>query len=216
LWRDAAALVRVVALFVAITLAGFALNVASGMRYTRLSAGDPLRHAVGPVPHLQRLSPRFYARTRLGDIVSRINNDVAEIQRIAAETALAWVGTSCPRGTIAMLVWLDSRLSLLTAAFFPRASGPWCATAASGRARGGAAPVERPDIGSFLNRDAPGMKLVLLSNAADARWRASQPQQRFIRALLEMQLPRLSLGRPAGPDPFGPARSRSFSTAGAR
>ena len=35
--------------------------------------------------HLQRLSPRFYARTRLGDIVSRINNDIGEIQRVAAE-----------------------------------------------------------------------------------------------------------------------------------
>ncbi|PYR14123.1 MAG: hypothetical protein DMF94_34850, partial [Acidobacteria bacterium] len=42
--------------------------------------------------HLHRLSPRFYAHTRLGDIMSRVNNDIGEIQRIAAETALAWFG----------------------------------------------------------------------------------------------------------------------------
>ena len=28
----------------------------------------------------------------MGEIVSRINNDIGEIQRMAAETALAWVG----------------------------------------------------------------------------------------------------------------------------
>ena len=54
--------------------------------------------------HLQRLSPRFYARTRLGDILSRINNDVGEIQRVAAESALAWVGNVLFLvGTVAML-----------------------------------------------------------------------------------------------------------------
>jgi hypothetical protein len=61
--------------------------------------------------HLQRLSPRFSRGTRLGDIMSRINNDIGEIQRIAAETALAWVGNVLfLAGTIVMLAWLDMRL----------------------------------------------------------------------------------------------------------
>ena len=42
--------------------------------------------------HLQTLSPRYYARTRFGDIMSRLNTDIGEIQRVAAEVALAWVG----------------------------------------------------------------------------------------------------------------------------
>ncbi len=59
--------------------------------------------------------PRFYARTRLGDVMSRINNDIGEIQRIAAETALAWVGNVLfLAGTTAILAWLDVRLFLVT------------------------------------------------------------------------------------------------------
>src|SRR5258707_1665229 len=70
--------------------------------------------------HVQRLSPRFYARTRLGDIMSRINNDIGEIQRIAAETALAWVGNVLFLiGSVGMLLWLDARLFLLSVALFP-------------------------------------------------------------------------------------------------
>ena len=64
--------------------------------------------------HLQRLSPRFYARTRLGDIVARLNSDIGEIQRVAAEAALAWVGNVLFLvGSVVMLVWLDWRLSLV-------------------------------------------------------------------------------------------------------
>ena len=70
----------------------FALNVVSGLRYTRVSAEILFDMRLAMYQHLQRLSPRFYARTRLGDIVSRINNDIGEIQRVAAEAALAWVG----------------------------------------------------------------------------------------------------------------------------
>ena len=60
----------------------------------------------------------------MGDIMSRINNDIGEIQRIAAETALAWVGNVLfLAGTIAMLAWLDVRLFLLTSR--PRRSSLW-------------------------------------------------------------------------------------------
>ena len=70
--------------------------------------------------HLQRLSPRFYARTRLGDIVSRINNDIGEIQRVAAEAALAWVGNVLFLvGSLVMLAWLDWRLALVALAAMP-------------------------------------------------------------------------------------------------
>ncbi len=68
------------------------LNVVSGLRYTRVSADILFDMRLAVYGHLQRLSPRFYARTRLGDIMSRINNDIGEIQRVAAEAALAWVG----------------------------------------------------------------------------------------------------------------------------
>ena len=48
---------------------GFVLNVVSGLRYTRVSAEILFDMRLALYAHLQRLSPRFYARTRLGDIV---------------------------------------------------------------------------------------------------------------------------------------------------
>src|SRR5215475_12457007 len=120
LQRNAAALVRVALGFATVTVAGFALNVVSGLRYTRVSADILFDMRLEMYRHLQRLSPRLYARVRIGDIMSRINNDIGEIQRIAAETALAWVGNVLfLAGTIAMLAWLDVRLFLVTALTTP-------------------------------------------------------------------------------------------------
>src|SRR5471032_2380742 len=114
LGRDWHALLSIMAQFLAITVAGFVLNMVSGLRYTRVSAEILFDMRLALYRHLQRLSPRFYAGTRMGEIMSRINNDIGEIQRIAAETALAWVGNVLfLAGSTAMLLWLDARLFLL-------------------------------------------------------------------------------------------------------
>src|SRR5436309_8821171 len=118
--RNSATLVRVAAFFAAVSVASFIVNVASGLRYTRVSADILFDMRLEMYRHLQRLSPRFYARTRLGDILSRINNDIGEIQRIAAETALAWVGNVLFLiGTVVMLAWLDVRLFAVAIATAP-------------------------------------------------------------------------------------------------
>jgi ATP-binding cassette subfamily B protein len=118
--RSRDALVRVVTLFAGIGAIGLVLNVASGLVYTRVSADILFDMRRDLYEHLQRLSPRFYARTRLGDIVSRINNDIGEIQRIAAEFALAWVGNVLFLiGAIAVLFWLDWQLFVVGLATLP-------------------------------------------------------------------------------------------------
>ena len=109
--RNSAALFRIVTLFAIVGVVGFVLNVVSGLIYTRVSADILFDMRRELYEHLQRLSPRFYAVTRLGDIVSRINSDISEIQRVAAEAALAWVGNVLFLiGGIVILVWLDWRL----------------------------------------------------------------------------------------------------------
>ena len=85
-------LIRMVLMFAGFTAVGFLLNIASGLRYTRVSAEILFDMRLDLYRHLQQLSPRFFAQTRMGDIVSRLNNDIGEIQRVAAEAALAWVG----------------------------------------------------------------------------------------------------------------------------
>jgi ATP-binding cassette subfamily B protein len=189
LGRDFTALVRIVALFAAVTLAGFAMNVASGLRYTRVSAEILFDMRLDLYRHLQRLSPRFYARTRLGEIVSRINNDIGEIQRIAAETALAWVGNILFLvGTVAVMVWLDARLFLASVAVMPLSL--WALVHYRRRLEAKVKTLRErsADIGSFLIETLQGMKLVVSSNAQEretARFRAKNDA--FIEALMSMQ-----------------------------
>src|SRR4051794_19467711 len=168
LGRDLTALLRTSALFAGVTLVGFVLNVVSGMRYTRVSAEILFDMRLEVYRHLLQLSPRFYARTRLGDIMSRINNDIGEIQRVAAEAALAWVGNVLYLiGTVAMLAWLDTRLFLATIAVAPL--GIWATSHYRQRLEGevGVLRQRSADLGSFLIETIQAMRLVVMSNAQD-------------------------------------------------
>jgi ATP-binding cassette subfamily B protein len=197
--RDVTTLVRVVLAFAAVSVASFITNVVSGLRYTRVSADILFDMRLEMYRHLQRLSPRFYARTRLGDVMSRINNDIGEIQRIASETALAWLGNVLSLGgTVAMLAWLDARLFLVAAAAMP--FGIWALVRYRGRLEAEVAAVRQrsADIGSFLIETLQAMRLVVASNAQArevARFRARNDS--FVGALMSMQrLTYLSGGLP--------------------
>src|SRR5436309_11356367 len=151
LGRDAGRLVRIVGLFALIPIVSFVLNVASGLRYTRVSADILFDMRLVMYRHLHRLSPRFYARTRLGDIMSRINNDIGEIQRISAETTLAWSGNVLfLAGTAAIMIWLDRRLFLLSVALLP--ASLWSLKRYRSQLAGRVASLREcsADIGSFL------------------------------------------------------------------
>ena len=188
--KDLSTLVRVVALFAAVTVASFAFNVVSGLRYTKVSADILFDMRLEMYRHLQRLSPRFYARTRIGDIMSRINNDVGEIQRIASETALAWLGNLLSLvGTLAMLAWLDVRLFLVAVAGIP--FGLWALVRYRERLEREVAALRQrsADVGSFLIETLQAARLVATARAEDrevARFR--ERNDAFVRALMSMQL----------------------------
>jgi ATP-binding cassette subfamily B protein len=188
--RDRRALYVTVALFAAASAGGFALTAITGLRYTKVSADVLFDMRLALYRHLQRLSPRFYARTPLGDILGRVNNDVGEIQRVAAESLLAWVGNAFfLAGTIVAMLWLDPRLALVSLAFVPPAV--WVL----GRTRttlAGHVQVMREAsaaVGSFLIETIQGVRLVVTSNAQEreaGRFRAANT--RFLDALMSMQL----------------------------
>jgi ATP-binding cassette subfamily B protein len=197
--RDLRTLIRVGALFALFAAASFVVNVVSGLRYTRVSADILFDMRLQMYRHLQRLSPRFHARTRIGDVMSRINNDVGEIQRIAAETALAWVGNVlflC--GTTVMLAWLDMRLFLVTIATAP--IGLWLLARYRRKLETEITTLRQrsADIGSFLIETLQAVKLIVASNAQErevARFR--ERNAAFIRSLMSMQrLTYLSGGLP--------------------
>jgi ATP-binding cassette, subfamily B, bacterial len=198
--RDQGALVRIVALFLLLSLLNFALNVASGLRYTRVSAGVLFDMRLALYRHLQRLSPRFYARTPLGEIVSRLNNDIGEIQRVVAETALAWIGHLLfLGGAVAVMLWLDARLFLVGLVLLP--ASLWALVHFRRRLEGCVREMRgrSADIGSFLIETLQGVRLVVGSNAQEreaARFRARNDA--FVGALMRMQWLRyLAGGLPA-------------------
>jgi ATP-binding cassette subfamily B protein len=116
--------------------------------------------------HLQRLSPRFYAATRLGDIVSRINNDVGEIQRIVAEVALAWFGNVLfLAGSVAVLIWMDWRLFLIGTAALPLAAWALVIYRRLIERRTADLRERSADLGSFLIETLHGMRAVVTASA---------------------------------------------------
>src|SRR5258708_30245531 len=164
-------------------------RICAGLTYTRVSAQILFDMRLALYQHLLRLSPRFYARTRLGEIVSRLNNEIGEIQRVAAETALAWIGNIVfLAGTVAMMIWLDVRLFLLSVALIP--VSVWALVHYRRRLeqRVGVMRQRSADIGSFLIETLRGVKLAVVSNAQEresANFRAKNDS--FIEALMSMQ-----------------------------
>jgi len=197
--RDMATLVRVVVIFAAVSVASFLVNVVSGLRYTRVSADILFDMRLEMYRHLQQLSPRFYARTRIGDILSRLNNDIGEIQRIAADSLLAWVGhVLFLAGTIVMLAWLDVRMFALTVVTAP--IGMWALVHFRDRFERKVAVLRQrsADIGSFLVETLQAVRLVVASNAQPREIERFREQNAaFIHALMSMQaLAYLSGGLP--------------------
>jgi ATP-binding cassette subfamily B protein len=190
LQRNLRALVTVAALMIAITVFGFVFNILASYRYVAVSADVLFDMRLAVYEHLQRLSPRFYARTRLGEIVSRLNNDVAEVQRVAADTMLALVANVIFLvGSVVIMLWLNWQLFLLSVALVPLS-----VVALRHYQRRLTAQVKQvrersADIGSFLIETLMGMRLVVTSTAEFHEVKRFRQRNRsFIESLLAMQL----------------------------
>jgi len=186
---DRATLVRIILMFAGLTSVTFVLNVVSGLVYTRVSANVLFDMRLGLFRQLQRLSPRFYAQMPIGQIATRINADIGEIQRVAAEIALAWVGNVIFLvGSIVILQALDRVLFAVSLAILPialfalvRYRRRLDSAVAAVRDRGA-------DVGSFLIEALLGMKLIVGLNAQEreaAKFRTRNDA--FIEALMSMR-----------------------------
>jgi ATP-binding cassette subfamily B protein len=196
---NSGALVGIVGAFAAITVLSFIINVTSGMRYTRVSADILFDMRRTLYEHLQTLSPRFYARTSLGEIVSRINSDIGEIQRVASETALAWIGNIFFLvGTVAWLLFLDPQLFAVSLIMVPPSL--WVLVRYRRKLEVSVATLRQSsaDIGTFLIETIHGMKLVVTSNAQGREVaRFGDKNDTFVTALMSMRwLSYLSGGLP--------------------
>jgi ATP-binding cassette, subfamily B, bacterial len=99
---------------------GFLLGAVTRYVYTGVSARILMGMRVFLFRHLQTLSPRFYAGTKTGEIVSRLSSDVAEIQSLSTDALFSLaLSVLTLVGTIGLLLYLDWRLFLLCTFFLP-------------------------------------------------------------------------------------------------
>ena len=186
---DSHVLVRILLQFAALTLGSFALNVVSGLVYTRTSADILFEMRLGLFRQLQRLSPRFYAEMPIGQIATRLNADIGEIQRVAAEIALAWVGNVLFLvGSIVILFRLDLVLFGVSFAILPAAL--WALVRYRSQLEAAVTGVRdrSADVGSFLIETLLGMKVIVGFNAQEREAdRFRERNDAFIRALMSMR-----------------------------
>ncbi len=188
--RDWSRLIFVSALMVAATVFSFALNILSSYQYVRVSALVLFDMRVAVYRHLQMLSPRFWVRSKLGDVVSRINNDISEVQRIAADSLLSVLSNVVFLiGAAAIMASLNLKLFLLSLIVLPFSL--WSLRYYQSRLVGRVKLVRErgADIGSFLIETLLGIRVVITAGAEKReveRFRARN--QSFLDALLSMQM----------------------------
>jgi ATP-binding cassette subfamily B protein len=188
--RNLRMLMVVSGLMLGVTVVGFVLNILSSYQYVRVSACVLFDMRLALYRHLQTLSPRFWARTKLGDVVSRINNDIAEVQRVSSDSLLSVLSNVVFLiGSAGIMIALSPRLFLVSVAAVP--ASVWALQHYQHRlARRVRAVRERSsDIGSFLLETLLGIRLVVSAGAESReaeRFRARN--QSFLEALMSMQL----------------------------
>lgn len=113
-------LVLIAGLMILAGLLGTALSGINRYLHTRLSGRILFSLRDDLYRHLQTLSPSFYGQRRIGDLMSRQDGDVAEIQRFAVDSLFSAVSSVVGLVVaVAMLLTLSWKLSLLALVLIP-------------------------------------------------------------------------------------------------
>jgi ATP-binding cassette subfamily B protein len=120
LGRHFGALVAACAAMLVLAAAGLGLGALHRVVYVR-AAGEALFSLRGAVyAHLLRVSPRRLAGWPVGDLVARLDGDVAEVQRFGTDAVAGFLSAALALGaTAAVMVGLSWRLALVVAALLP-------------------------------------------------------------------------------------------------
>lgn len=188
--RDPTALWQVSGLMVLSSLVSFALNVASGYWYTRISARILFRMRSDLLEHLHSLSPRFFAEWKTGDILSRLNNDMSEIQRVVADALLSLLGNAgFLLGSIIILVRMDLTLFAVGVAVLPLATGIawWFRKILAERVR--QMREAAAEISSFLLNTLLGHRIVAAYGVVSRELQEfTKRNDHYVNVLLRMQM----------------------------
>ncbi len=190
LQRDFDALTRVAGLLVVVTLVGFVLNASSSYLYTRVSAQVLFDMRLALFRHILTLPPGFFARTKLGEIVSRMNNDIGEVQRVTGDALLSILSNFIFLvGSTALMLYLNPRLFAVSVVLLPLSI--WAVQRYQKRLSKHVETLRQrsADIGSFLIESLLGIRLIVATGREHAQSDLFRERNAsFVDALLKMQV----------------------------
>lgn len=187
--RDMRTLLAIAATMIALSIMGYALNILSTYRYVSASAGMLFDIRAALLRHLQTLSPRFYGSFRLGDLMSRLNSDVSDIQRVTADTLLSVLSNVMMLfGSVGIMLWLDWKLFLVAIVLVPACVFTFRHYQARLDALTREMRERGADLGSLLVDSVMGMRVIASLHAGEHEVERFRTRNNaFVRAMLRMQ-----------------------------
>ncbi|OPX55118.1 ATP-binding cassette, subfamily B [Oceanospirillum multiglobuliferum] len=159
--KDYSMLLQLSGLMIAIGIFNTGLSGFNRYCHTKLSGQILFALREDLYQHLQKLSPTFYAQRRIGDLLSRMDVDVAQIQRFAVDALFASVSSVLGLlGAISMMLILSWQLSLMVVVLIPLEVIwlRWMRRKVEQQARG--LRERSADLSSFLVETLPVMKFI--------------------------------------------------------
>ncbi len=118
--RDAGRLNLLALGMIAVPLANGLIGVAQRYASARVGEGIIFDLRCAVYAHVQRMSLRFFTRTRAGELMSRLNNDVVGAQGAITGTLVTLISNTVSLAlTLAIMLSLEWRLTLLGIAILP-------------------------------------------------------------------------------------------------
>lgn len=188
--KDYQTLWHMAAIMIGAGLLGTVLAGVNRYLHTRLSGRILFALRDDLYRHLQQLSPTFYGRRRTGDILSRLDGDVAEIQRFAVDSLFSAVSAVIGLvGAVVLMLMLSWQLSLLLALLIP-IEVLWLRWMRRKVEREVRSLRERSaDMSSFLVETLPAMKFIqAVGQQPREAGRLEQLGQGYMRQLLKVQV----------------------------
>ena len=188
--RNLRLLVGVTFVLAGIVLLGFLLSALTRYLYTLVSARILMDMRLSLFRHLQNLSPRFFAKTKTGEILSRLSSDVSEIQSLATDGVFSLALSLLTLvGTVGIQLYLNWKLFLLCTFFLPL-SGHLLVRFRQ-RIAGQARTVRErnAEVSSTLVESLQGMKWIRTVGAEGAEAdKLKQKNEDYVAALLGYQV----------------------------
>ncbi len=118
--RNVSLLFTLCGIMLGVTVLGYGIGAVNRYLYTQVTARVLFALRQHLFSHLQKLSLRFHTQMKVGDLLSRLNTDIAEIQSVLTDAAFTFVTNIFVLiATVGFLIWLNWQLFLISLLVIP-------------------------------------------------------------------------------------------------